>query len=89
MSPATSGAGRAERLAAEVADVLGRHGLPTRRDDSVTTDDVLAAAQLDKKRTARGLEFVLLARPGEPSEGQPVDADSVREAVDELRSPEG
>jgi shikimate kinase / 3-dehydroquinate synthase len=81
-----SGAGE---LRAELADVLDRHGLPTRLDDSVTTDDVLAAAQLDKKRTARGLEFVLLARPGEPREGQPVDADSVREAVDELRSREG
>ena len=78
----------ADELRAEVLGVLDRHGLPTRLDDSVSTDDVLAATQLDKKRTARGLEFVLLARPGEPREGQPVDADSVREAVDELRSQE-
>ena len=78
-----------DELRAEVVDVLDRHGLPTRLDESVSTDDVLAAAQLDKKRTSRGLEFVLLERPGEPREGQPVDADSVREAVDELRNQEG
>jgi shikimate kinase/3-dehydroquinate synthase len=75
----------ADRLRAELAGILERHGLPTRLDDSVSTEDVLAATQLDKKRTAQGLPFVLLARPGEPREGQAVDADSVRGAVDELR----
>ena len=77
-----SGAGE---LRDEVLQALDRHGLPTELDESVSTDDVLAATQLDKKRTARGLEFVLLERPGDPREGQAVDADSVREAVDELR----
>jgi shikimate kinase/3-dehydroquinate synthase len=78
-----SGAGE---LRAEVLASLERHGLPTRLDDSVSADDVLAATERDKKRTSRGLEFVLLAAPGEPREGQLVDADSVRGAVEELRS---
>jgi shikimate kinase / 3-dehydroquinate synthase len=78
----------AGELRAEVADVLDRHGLPTRLDGSISTDDVLAATELDKKRTARGVEFVLLARPGDPREGQTLDADSVRDAVDELRTQE-
>ena len=75
----------ADELRAQVGDILSRHGLPTRLDDSVSTDAVLEAAQRDKKRTARGLEFVLLSQPGAPSEGRLVDADSVRRAVDELR----
>ena len=79
----------ADELRAEVLGILDRHGLPTRLDDSVSTEDVLAATRLDKKRTAEGLPFVLLARPGEPREGQAVDADSVRGAVDELRMTEG
>jgi shikimate kinase / 3-dehydroquinate synthase len=74
----------ADDLRAEVAAILARHGLPTALDASVPTEDVLAAMQRDKKRTARGLEFVLLAAPGEPREGQTVAADSVRAAVDEL-----
>jgi shikimate kinase / 3-dehydroquinate synthase len=80
-----SGAGD---LRSEVAAILDRHGLPTKLDDSVGTDDVLAAVERDKKRSARGVEFVLLERPGEPREGQAVDGDSVREAVDELRDKE-
>jgi shikimate kinase/3-dehydroquinate synthase len=78
----------ADELRAEVAAILARHGLPTALDASVPTEDVLAAMQRDKKRTARGLEFVLLAEPGEPREGQVVDAGSVRAAVDELRAEE-
>jgi 3-dehydroquinate synthetase len=38
----------------------------------------------DKKRDAEGVRFVLLARPGEPREGQLVDRDRVRRAVEEL-----
>jgi shikimate kinase/3-dehydroquinate synthase len=76
----------ADELRAEVSGALRRHGLPTRLDPDVSADDVLAATRLDKKRTARGVPFVLLERPGEPREGQLVDADSVREAVEELRS---
>jgi shikimate kinase / 3-dehydroquinate synthase len=78
----------ADDLRSEVAGILGRHGLPTKLDDSVGTDEVLAAVGRDKKRSARGVEFVLLERPGEPCEGQAVDGDSVRAAVDELRDKE-
>jgi shikimate kinase/3-dehydroquinate synthase len=73
----------APELRDEVAAALERHGLPTRLD-GVGTDDVISALALDKKHTAEGLGFVLLARPGDPREGQRVDPASVRAAVDEL-----
>jgi shikimate kinase/3-dehydroquinate synthase len=76
----------ADDLRDEVGALLERHGLPTRLDEGVGVDQVLAAASLDKKRTAEGLGFVLLSRPGEPLEGQRVEPDNVRAAVEELRS---
>jgi len=76
----------ADELRDEVRALLERHGLPTGLDASVSVDEVLAATSLDKKRTAEGLGFVLLSRPGEPREGQRVDPDNVRAAVEELRS---
>jgi shikimate kinase / 3-dehydroquinate synthase len=76
----------ADELRAEVGRLLERHGLPTRLDEDVAVDDVLAAASLDKKRTAAGLGFVLLSRPGDAREGQRVDPVNVRAAVEELRS---
>jgi shikimate kinase/3-dehydroquinate synthase len=75
----------AAELRDEVRGLLDRHGLPTDLDAGVSVDEVLAAASLDKKRTAEGLGFVLLSRPGEPREGQRVDPDNVRKAVEELR----
>ena len=51
----------------------------------VDTEETLAALQRDKKRTAEGVGFVLLSTPGEPREGQLVDPDRVRAAVEELR----
>jgi shikimate kinase / 3-dehydroquinate synthase len=77
----------AGELRDQVSVLLERHGLPTSLDDAVTVDEVLAAASLDKKRTAAGLGFVLLSRPGEPREGQHLDPDSVRKTVEELRNP--
>ena len=74
----------ADELRDEVRDLLDRHGLPTRLDPGIDVGSVLAAAELDKKRTADGVGFVLLARPGEPAVGQRVDPDSVRAAVEEL-----
>ncbi len=65
--------------------LLDRHGLPTRLDPAIDVDAVLAAVELDKKRTADGVGFVLLERAGEPAIGQRVDPDSVRAAVEELR----
>jgi 3-dehydroquinate synthetase len=72
-------------LREEVGTILERRGLPTRLDRSVETAAILAAVQRDKKRTTDGLRLVLLERPGEPREGEEVDPDSVRAAVEELR----
>jgi shikimate kinase/3-dehydroquinate synthase len=71
----------------EVESILERNGLPTRLDASVEVDSVLDALQRDKKRTARGVGFVLLAEPGEPRTGELVDGDRVRGAVEELLDP--
>ena len=81
----------AERLRHEVRELLDRHGLPTRLDQGIDTSSVLAAAELDKKRTVEGLRFVLLERPGHAVVGARVDPDSLRAAVEELAQagPEG
>ena len=68
----------------EVEEILGRHGLPTTLDPAIEVDDILDALQRDKKRTAAGVGFVLLAEPGEPRTGQVLDPDVVRAAVLEL-----
>src|SRR5436189_2133379 len=49
----------ADDLRAEIEDILARHGLPTRLDPAVATDDILAALARDKKRTADGIGFVI------------------------------
>jgi shikimate kinase/3-dehydroquinate synthase len=72
-------------LASEVEELLRRHGLPVALDPAVEVDAVLDALQRDKKRTAAGVGFVLLSEPGEPREGQLLDPDRVRAAVEELR----
>jgi shikimate kinase/3-dehydroquinate synthase len=74
----------APALAIEVEEILGRHGLPVRLDPTISVDDVLDALQRDKKRTASGVAFVLLSEPGAPREGQYLDPDRVRAAVEEL-----
>jgi len=68
----------------EVEEVLRRHGLPTTLDAAVDVGEVLDALRRDKKRTAAGVGFVLLARPGAPRTGQLVDAAKVEAAVKEL-----
>jgi shikimate kinase/3-dehydroquinate synthase len=75
----------ADALRDEVAALLARHRLPTRLDPAVAADEVLAALTRDKKATADGVGFVLLARPGEVEVGRLVDASRVRAAVEELR----
>jgi shikimate kinase / 3-dehydroquinate synthase len=75
----------AEDLRDEVQARLEAWGLPTTLDPAVAIDDVLAAVERDKKRTAEGVGFVLLERPGDPRVGQLVEPDRVRAAVDELR----
>ncbi len=76
-----SGAGA---LRDELEAILARHGLPTRLAGAVSVDDVLAAVELDKKRDAEGVAFVLCARPGEAVTGARVDGDSLRGAVEKL-----
>ncbi len=74
----------APELREEVGTILARHGLPVGLDPAIESDPVLDALQRDKKRTAEGVGFVLLAEPGEPRTGQLVDAAKVRAAVEEL-----
>jgi shikimate kinase / 3-dehydroquinate synthase len=76
----------ADELRDSVRGILERHGLPTALEPEIATDEVLAAVELDKKRTADGLGFVLVERPGEVRVGARVDPGAVRAAVDELRS---
>jgi shikimate kinase/3-dehydroquinate synthase len=74
----------AEELRAEVEAILARHDLPIRLEVAIEVDDILAALGRDKKRTAAGVGFVLLRRPGEPEIGQLVDPARVEAAVKEL-----
>jgi shikimate kinase/3-dehydroquinate synthase len=74
----------AAELRAEVERILVRHGLPVRLDPAIELAEILAALQRDKKRTAAGVGFVLLAEPGEPRTGQLVDPAKVEAAVKEL-----
>jgi shikimate kinase/3-dehydroquinate synthase len=72
------------QLRDECEEILARHGLPVRLDPEVAIEDVLDALQRDKKRTSRGVGFVLLSEPGKPRTGQLVDPAMVRAAVEEL-----
>ncbi len=76
-----SGAGP---LREEVEAILARHGLPVRLDPEANLEAVLAALELDKKRDATGVRFVLLERPGAPRVGEVIDRASVEAAVREL-----
>jgi 3-dehydroquinate synthetase/shikimate kinase len=74
----------APALAEEVEAILRRHDLPVSIDPAIEADAILDALQRDKKRTAEGVGFVLLSVPGEPREGQVLDPDRVRSAVEDL-----
>jgi shikimate kinase/3-dehydroquinate synthase len=74
----------APELREEVKAILSRHGLPVALDPAVGVEAILDALRRDKKRTARGVGFVLLAEPGAPRIGQLVDPDRVEAAVKEL-----
>ncbi|HEX6229837.1 MAG TPA: 3-dehydroquinate synthase family protein, partial [Solirubrobacterales bacterium] len=76
----------APRLREEVETILRRHGLPVELDAGIEVDAILEAVERDKKRTAKGVGFVLLAEPGAPRIGQLVDPVRVRTAVEELTS---
>ncbi|HWO84791.1 MAG TPA: bifunctional shikimate kinase/3-dehydroquinate synthase [Solirubrobacterales bacterium] len=74
----------ATELRRDVEEILSRHDLPTRLDPTIAVDDVLDALQRDKKRTSRGVGFVLLSEPGHPRTGEIIDPAKVRKAVEEL-----
>lgn len=74
----------APELRDECEEILRRHDLPVRLDPEIAIEDVLAALQRDKKRTAAGVGFVLLSEPGQPRTGQIIDPAKVRAAVEEL-----
>lgn len=76
----------APALRDEVEAILRRHALPTSIEggDGALLEAILDAVGRDKKRTAAGVGFVLLAEPGRPRIGQLVEPDRVRSAVQEL-----
>jgi shikimate kinase/3-dehydroquinate synthase len=76
----------ADALRAEVAGALEQHGLPTSLDEAIEVGAIIAAIERDKKATAEGPRFVLLAKAGEPSTGELVDTARVRAAVEELKT---
>ncbi|MEK6276904.1 MAG: 3-dehydroquinate synthase [Actinomycetota bacterium] len=75
----------AQELRDEVRALLEEAGVPTELDSDVDVDAVLRAVERDKKRDSEGVRFVLLASPGEPREGELVEADRVRAAVEEIQ----
>lgn len=76
-----SGAGE---LRDEVASCCERHGLPVRIDPSIDPGRVVEATRFDKKRTGRGVGFVLLETPGNPMVDRLVDELALLESVREL-----
>ncbi len=73
----------APQLREEVETILERHGLPTWFEMN-DTDFIFEMLERDKKRTAAGVGFVLLAEPGKPRTGQILDPAKVKAAVMEL-----
>ena len=76
----------ADELRDEVEAWSRRHGLPVELDPALDPDEVLRAVQFDKKRTSKGVGFVLLRRPGEPRTDCLVEAARVRASVEELNT---
>jgi shikimate kinase / 3-dehydroquinate synthase len=78
----------AASLRDEVEGILSRHGLPVRiqiaDERAEWVEGIMEAIEGDKKRTAAGVGFVLLAQPGAPTTGNLVDPAKVRLAVEEL-----
>jgi len=66
--------------------VLERHGLPTRLDDAVSTEAVLAAMGRDKKADSRSLNMVLISEPGTVLLKQDPAREVVVAAIEELRA---
>jgi shikimate kinase/3-dehydroquinate synthase len=68
----------------EVAELLAARGLPTRLDDDVDRQAVLAAVGRDKKRRGGRVGFALVEAPGDIRVGQPVALGDLAAAVAEL-----
>jgi shikimate kinase / 3-dehydroquinate synthase len=76
----------ADELRAEVKRILADLGLPTRLVSEAGPEDMVRIVQSDKKRTSKGVGFVLLNEPGAPRIGQLVDPARVEAAVKELQA---
>lgn len=61
-----------------------RHGLPVQLDPEVDPAKVVDAVQFDKKKTARGVGFVLLNEPGQPLIDRQVADEAILASVEEL-----
>ena len=73
-----------EELRAQVEDLLRTANLPTRLDDGLDPDAIVAATARDKKRVGAEVPFVLVHAPGDVRHGERVEPDAVRAAVAEL-----
>jgi shikimate kinase / 3-dehydroquinate synthase len=74
-----------DALRTEVATLLAARGLPTRLDDDLDLDEVIAATARDKKRrSGEAVPFVLLDAPGQVRPGCQVEDAALRAAVQEL-----
>jgi shikimate kinase / 3-dehydroquinate synthase len=73
----------ASELRDEVRTILAKHGLPVELAGG-DMEVILDLIQYDKKRTAKGVGFVLLSEPGKPRTRQVLAPDAVRDAVLEL-----
>ena len=74
----------ADRLRSEVEELNSRHGLPVTLDPEVDLDEVEKAVSFDKKKTDRGVGFVLLEEPGNPRTGEVLEPVAVRAAIEGL-----
>jgi len=74
----------ADPLREEVREWNLRHGLPVELDPEVDPGAVVEAVQFDKKKTSRGVGFVLLETPGQPLIDRPVEDAAILAAVEEL-----
>lgn len=74
----------ADELRALVKEWNLRHGLPVKLDPAIDPAQVVEAVQFDKKKTSRGVGFVLLEEPGKPLIDRPVEDGAILAAVEEL-----
>ena len=74
-----------DELRAQVARLFEARGLPA-AFDGASADEVLALVARDKKRSGGEVPFVLVDGPGAVSEGQSVDAEELRAAIEEARA---